>query len=334
MTQPDIQSILDRGALPDDGPYSVMETHISWVLLSHQYAYKIKKPVQFSFLDFSTLDKRKHFCEEEVRLNSRLSPDLYLGTEPVADSPEGPVVEGDGTVIDYAVKMKRLHSSKRMDKVLEHGGGTDEHVQKLAHQIADFHEAAEVVYPKLEESQMIAVFNDLGNIRPIIQTRLGNFSANIIDRCLSCGDQFLHRHMDLMQRRMDKGLYRNCHGDLHSRNIFLYPDPVIFDCIDFNPSLRNIDLLNEIAFFVMDLEFHHRKDLASTFLETYLKRIPLIEDEEDGRLFTFYKLYRANVRAKVNGYEAMQSHDERIIQRHVHVAEQYLKLVGDYLAVL
>lgn len=334
MTQPDIQSILDRGAFPDLGPFSVMETHISWVLLSNTYAYKIKKPVQFSFLNFSTLEQRKYYCEEEVRLNSRLSPDLYLGTVPVSLGEEGPVIEGAGKVIDYAVKMHRLHSSKRMDKVLEQGGASDAHMITLADQVAQFHQKASVVHPPLQEAGMIEVFNDLANIRPIIKQRLGHFSANIIERCLSCGDQYIHRHLPLMKRREEKGWYRNGHGDLHSRNIFLYDTPVIFDCIEFNPSFRHIDLLNEIAFFVMDLEYHHRKDLAATFLDQYLGTLPIIADDEDGRLFTFYKLYRANVRAKVNGYEAMQSKDEHIIQRHVKVAENYLKLIGDYLAVL
>lgn len=335
MTEHQIQSLILEGTFPDEEcNVELMETHASWVLLTPNYAFKIKKPVRFSFLDFSTLAQRKFYCEEELRLNQRTASKLYIRVVEIREDGQIHVDRSSGELLDYAVMMNRLETDKRMDNLLKKKLVTGKDLERLADTMVAFHQAIEVVHPELDEQELIDTFNDLESIRDVIRDVKGTEYTEIIDRTLDAGDSFLHRHLERMNERVEAGFFRNCHGDLHSGNIFLYKEPIIFDCIEFNPAFRHIDLLDEVAFFVMDLDFHQYRHLTDTFLNHYFAQLPLLEKPEDEQLFTFYKLYRANVRAKISGLKAIQSEEPDRIDHYLDKAVRYLQLMPGYLAGL
>jgi aminoglycoside phosphotransferase family enzyme len=268
----------------------LIETHISWLLLNDRFVYKIKKPLKFSFLDFSTFEKRKYYCEEEVRLNRRLSPEIYLGVVPVVEKDGEFAFEGVGRVIDHAVKMKRLPQERRMDILLDQGEVTQEHVVRIAHTVADFHQRIEVIDDKRFGSWQIVKrqIDDLANHRDTIEEACG--LGDVVDLIVERSDAFIEKNKEMFEERQKEGAIRDCQGDLHSANIFIVDDkPIIFDCIEFNEDFRFIDVASEIAFMYMDLEAmqndsrdredssrdleaHGREDLAKLFVEEYLNK--------------------------------------------------------------
>jgi aminoglycoside phosphotransferase family enzyme len=288
----------------------MVETHISWVLLAGAYAYKIKKPVKFSFLDFSTLEKRELFCEEEVRLNRRLAPDVYLGVVRICRKGRGLAI-GEGPAVDYAVKMKRLDQAHMMDRLLDEGKIDAGHITKLASIIADFHGRIESVQgyntPDMIDSQIA----DLLNFRSAIEDACG--MGNEVDIILGRSGRFIEKNEDLLRERMRDGRVKDCHGDLHSGNIFVPGrDIVIIDCIEFNRDFRCVDVASEVAFMAMDLDAHGREDLSAIFVKEYLARTG------DGglmKVLDFYKCYRANVRAKIAAIEWSQAKNKESRER-------------------
>jgi aminoglycoside phosphotransferase family enzyme len=310
---------------------TLIETHISWVILTKNYAFKIKKPLKYSFLDFSTIIKRKFYCEQEVKLNRRLT-DIYLGIVPILSNSEIFDIDGNnGTVIDYAVMMKRMQSSKRMDLLLRKNVVKGSQMKILAEDVASFHSQCQPINTRFNLQEMMNKYNDLNIIKDWAKCKFEDKIASIIDRAIELSDNFLNRHEDLLRTRIVQGYYREGHGDLHSRNIFLYKKPIIFDCIEFDKSSRQIDVLNELAFFCMDLEAFNHPELAKLFLTEYLKLMPCMEGEEEERLFTYYKAYRANVRAKVNGLRAIQSKDDIYSRQCTEEVRKYLILLAFYL---
>ncbi|MCB0397571.1 MAG: AAA family ATPase [Flavobacteriales bacterium] len=309
------------GSLPD--VLERKETHVSIVLITPSFTYKLKKPVTFSFLDFSTKEKRKFFCEEEVRLNRRLCNDVYLGVSEVAQ---------DGKTVDYAVKMRTLKRELEMVKWMKEGRVTEDQVTSIARKIARFHREAEVIAEPPSESQLLQRFL---NLQEPVSKAGGLLDEESLDRVESSFEQvrsFLENHDQLIRDRYHCGWVRDVHGDMHSGNIFLYEDPVIFDCIEFNPAFRQIDVLNEVAFFCMDMEAYGRDDLSSAFLKTYLEYIPAMLPEAEA-LFLYFKSYRANVRAKVNLLQAIQQREEN---PETALADffKYLGLMETYLSKL
>lgn len=310
----------------------VETTHISWVILASKYAFKIKKPVKLSFLDFSTLELRKEYCERELLLNSRLSG-IYLEVAPVRLVDGVWIVGGDeGDVHDYCVVMKRMATGKRMDNRLRAGEVTRSMIQKLAEVIAGFHNNAARIDTPFEVTVLGQTFNDIDSVKPFVVQKMGRDYGDIIDKSIAASDTFLHRHAVRLKQRSDLGFRRDLHGDLHSGNIFLYKKPVVFDCIEFNDQYRQIDVLYETAFLCMDLEAFGRRDLAEHFLTVYQKYFPCFQTMEDELLFVYFKSLRANIRAKVHAVaaEQAQTDDQLVVNRKK--AERYMKMLAQYVS--
>ena len=308
----------------------VEETHISWVILTQKYAFKIKKPLKLSFLDFSTLRKRKTFCHKELQLNRRFSP-IYLNVSPIyTHNNSWTIGDGPGKVVEYTVVMKRLNLTKRMDKLLDEKKVRRNHILSLAKLIATFHSESEVTRISFSLSKARAEFDDIRSILPILKKYLGSQYATIIKKSIDWSNEFLAIHATRIKKRIDDGFYRDVHGDLHSGNIFLYKRPILFDCIEFNDSYRHIDIIHEIAFLCMDLEAYKQRSLANLFLKEYQRRTGCFQSLEDKHLFTYYKCFKANVRAKVHALNADQNHDDESRQLHIAALRTYLRLIKKY----
>ncbi len=304
----------------------LMVTHISWVLLGKEFVYKIKRPAKFSFLDFTTLERRKLFCEEEVRLNKRLSPDVYLDVVPVTLVKNGTVaLGGGGRTIDYAVKMRKLPNERRMDVLLEQGKVDVSHISKIAGMIADFHKRIDVIKDKGYSSADVvkSQIDDLGNFRSAIEEACGMGAE--VDSVLRRSDDFIKKNRTLFARRQAEGRIKDCHGDLHSANIFILEDGgiVIFDCIEFSKDFRYVDVASEIAFMAMDLDAFGKEGLSELFVEEYLSKT---EDPDLRTMLRIYKCYRANVRAKIAAidYSGTKSEDaKQRIRKYMALAQKY-----------
>lgn len=285
----------------------VCQTHISAVFLAGEFAYKVKKPVKLSFLDFSTLDLRRHFCDEEVRLNRRLAPDVYLEVVPVTRAGDVVAFEGAGETIDWAVKMRRLPESATLEqRVLRNEIGTAD-VVRLAARLAHFHQVA-------TRSEHIASFGRFDvvarNIREnfaVSEPMVGRtISAAVRERLVALTEQSLHELQPLIEARAARGVTCDTHGDLHLDHVYLFPgkpapaDLVVVDCIEFNERFRYTDPVADMAFLAMDLEFHGRRDLSSAFAQGYFDAAA---DDEGRGLLPLYLSYRAAVRGKVDGLQ-------------------------------
>lgn len=307
------------------------ETNISWVILTEKVALKIKKDIKLSFLDYSTLALRKHFCEKELELNRRFSH-IYLSVLPIImKDGQFSITEEEGQIVEYAVCMKRLQSSKRMDAMLVQGKVSDRGIDLLARQLASFHQKAEIIQTSFEIHQAKKIFNDLNTVQEIVYHELGNDRTRLVDELIIFSDHFLNRHSDRFQQRIDAGMIRDCHGDLHCGNIFMYRIPIIFDCIEFNDSFRHIDVLYEVAFLCMDLEFFGRKDLSDRLLMTYLHKFPCLAMGEDQRILLYYKVLRANIKAKVNLLNSRSEVDPDKRQKELAKGRKYLDLAFSYV---
>jgi aminoglycoside phosphotransferase family enzyme/predicted kinase len=285
----------------------VRHTHISVVFLAGPFAYKVKKPVNLGFLDFSTLERRRHFCEEEVRLNRRLAAEVYLGVVPVSLTALGLKIEGPGEAVEWAVKMKRLPEEATLQQGLQHGQLGAGLMKALACKVASFHAGAgsgahisafgrfEVVARNAREN--------FDQVAPQVGTTL---STVVFQRLLALTADALARLRPLIDSRAERGVPRDTHGDLHLDHVYLFPertpagDLVIIDCIEFNERFRFADPVSDMAFLAMDLAFHGRRDLARAFAEEYFRASV---DEEGRALLPFYVAYRAAVRGKVEGFE-------------------------------
>jgi uncharacterized protein len=281
------------------------ETHISWILLTGQYVYKIKKPVLFTFVDFSTLRKRHWFCEEEVRLNRRLAPQLYLGVVPVTGSPSNPQMEGKGSPIEFAVKMKQFLPDHEFSKLLPAGKIDASLVSHLADCIGHFH-------TRIEQAQVSSSYGMPDVVWQSIEECFGEIPLGILPLPLQQSVQQIKdwtrkewvRRKPVLEQRKSSRFIRECHGDLHLGNIALSKGQVcVFDALEFEPCLRWIDVISEAAFLVMDLESKDRVDLAYVFLNRYLE---VTGDYGGMAVFRLYEVYRALVRAKVAGLRVAQ----------------------------
>ena len=335
MTKEQINKLILEGEFPENtGRSSLVETHISWVLLGNKFTYKIKRPIQYSFLDFSTVEKRKYYCEREVELNKRLTNDIYLSTVPVREKQGRFYIGGDdGVIIDWAVKMHTLDSSRQMDVLLLKNKVTHNNIKKLAEKITAFHKNATIIHQK-DFMDVEKQFNDLQTESDYLTAHLGEDSNTIISHAIAVSTAFMEKHKKLLASRLEAGFFRDCHGDLHSRNIFLSATPQPFDCIEFNDAFRQIDVLNEIAFFCMDLDSFGRQDLSDLFIEQYNKIFPVMNTTEDKLLFIYYKSYRSNIRAKVNSLRARSSKDELEKTIALKDSGKYLQLMNGYISTL
>ncbi|MDD5754362.1 MAG: AAA family ATPase [Methylococcales bacterium] len=294
-----IQSLQNPSAYPHSvSAIELIETHISWVLLTGQFVYKIKKPVQFDFLDFSTLEKRRFYCEEELRLNRRFAPELYLQVVPITGTLGNAKINGDGEVMEYAVKMRQFSADQLLSEMANQGRLDVEIIDQLADLIADFHYHANVDISDSYYGTVIETHRwfsgNFVHIRPYIQD---DKFLQQLTQLENWGEQELLKNTPLMQQRKQQGFIRECHGDLHLGNITLFENRVTpFDGIDFNPALRWIDVMSDIAFIVMDLQYRNLGSFSYRFLIRYLSRNG---DYSGLSLLRYYLVYRALVRTKV-----------------------------------
>ncbi len=308
----------------------LVETHISWVLLTEDKAYKIKKPVKFSFLDFSDIKVRKEMCEMELQLNQRLS-DIYENVIAIESYDKGITLsESPEKIIDFAVVMRRMPDEDRMDLRLEQGEVKQEEMIRLSKKLAVFHRESLVVKNLDDPAFVEKRFRDVMQVRAWVVKYFSERHAELLDRSMTYHEDFIQDNYSIFDARAREGFKRDVHGDLHTQNIFLSENIEIFDCIEFNPQYREIDVISEVAFLVMDLESYHRYDLAKSFLESYLAESNSIRSKQDWNLFHYYKMYRANVKIKVLGLRAMNDPDLRNNWLMTRV-ENYLRLMSEYL---
>ncbi len=308
----------------------LVTTYISVVFLTGKYAYKLKLPVKFSHLDFSTLEKRKHFCEEEFRLNKEISPEMYIGVVPITEQNGEVRVNGSGRTIDYAVKMVQMPQEKLMSRLLAAGKINRQIIEKVAEKAAELHSTAEA-------SEKISAY---GSFESIKQNWEENFEQVNADVGLVISEEdyslingyvygFMEENKELFEKRVKEGRIRHCHGDLQSGNIFIVEEKIyLFDRIEFNLRIACCDVASEVAFFAMDLDFFKREDLSKIFVDMY---VAITNDSEIRKLLSFYKCYRAYVRGKVNCFkhrEKQVNEEER--EMAVENARNYFKLAAVY----
>lgn len=270
----------------------LVETHISWVILTGDFAYKVKKPVELGFLDFRELERRRFFCREEVRLNRFWAPGMYLDVAPIALQDGKPVVGGASEAVEYAVHMRQFDQSMRLDHQLESARLCAEDMLELAEEIAARHREAKAVPPSnglllATKRLMWDNFDDL----------IGEVAAAVLSGLHRWTKETLDSREAKLRERCEKSFYRECHGDLHLGNIVRLPEGMrAFDCVEFSEELRQIDIVADYGFLVMDLAARGRPDLAYMFLNRYLE----ISGDYDGvTLLPLYVVYRCLVRAKV-----------------------------------
>jgi aminoglycoside phosphotransferase family enzyme/predicted kinase len=290
-----IRALLKRECFPHPvSSIEVFETHISWVIATGPFAYKIKKAVNLGFLDFSTLRRRKFFCEEELRLNQQWAPELYLAVVPVCGSHDRPSVAGEGVAIEYAVKMVQFPQSAQLDKQLNAGLLHEKDLYDLAETVAGYHGKARIIeYADERESVKKVKVPMLDNFAPVAKA----IDMDLLTRVQKWTSTSLYELKPNLVQRRKNGFVRECHGDLHLANLVRLSRGIVpFDCVEFSADLRNIDVLSDIAFLVMDLVAGARQDLAYAFLNRYLE---CTGDYDGMRVFGLYFVYHCMIRAKV-----------------------------------
>lgn len=327
-----ISYLLKHRAFPDTAARpQLIETHISWVILTDRYVFKIKKPVRYEFLDFTQLDQRKYFCEEEVRLNSRFSKGIYLGVLPIRNINSGWELGGkQGKIVEYAVCMKRLKGQYHMPHMLKQNRVNPQHMEDLASQLVEFHRYARIV-PNQDTKTHLK--SDFAGLLSFISS-FDRTEQDIIKKASLSLDSFIAKHPSLFHWRVKQGWIRDCHGDLHAGNIFLQHPPIVFDCIEFNTDFREIDILNDLAFLCMELDFAGKNDLADVFIQAYLTHFPVMHSPQEEELFLYYKMYRANVRAKVHLLNYLEEKENGHGQYAFLKAQKYIALMDTYLEEL
>ncbi len=310
----------------------LVQTHISFVFLTNNFAYKVKKAVDLGFLDFTTLEKRRFFCEKELELNRRLCQDMYLEVVPINRS-NIIKIKGEGETVEYAVKMKKMLQERMMNQLLGEKKVNKKLVDKIAKIIANFHSKAE----------MNRRISEFGSLKIIETNWKENFeqTREFVDKTLPTEyfrlireriSNFMKRNASFFQKRIAKGRIRDCHGDIHSGNIFVTERIYIFDAIEFNERFRYSDVASDVAFLAMDLDNKERRDLSNFFVERYVE---YSGDQDLMKLLSFYKCYRAYVRGKVTSFKLndpnVGSEEKRTAAKE---AKAYFKLASTYAKTL
>jgi len=311
------------------GQIELIQTHISFVFLTRNFVYKVKKAVHLGFLDFTTLERRRFFCEKELELNRRLCRDMYLEVVPINRS-NVIKIKGEGETIEYAVKMKKMPQEKMMNKLLEENKVENTLIDRIAKIIAEFHS-------KAETNRRISEFGSLVTIETNWRENFEQ-TQQFIGKTISAKDfnliregigNFMKRNASLFEKRVAEGRVRDCHGDIHSGNIFVTDKIYIFDAIEFNERFRYSDTASDVAFLAMDLDFKERTSLSDFFIKSYVQ---YSGDGEMMRLLPFYKCYRAYVRGKVISFKLKDpnvSSEEK--SAAVKEAKAYFKLASTYI---
>jgi uncharacterized protein len=314
------------------GQIDLVQTHISYVFLTEKLVYKVKKAVNFGFLNFETLEKRKYYCEKELQLNKRLCGDMYIEVVSI-NKAEKIKVSGQGEIIEYALKMKKMPQERIMTRLLEQNKVDEKLIKEIAKIIAEFHSSAETN----------GIISQFGSLKIIKINWDENFEQTLgaIDKTISKEDfelirknieLFSNKNSDLFAKRIMEGKVRDCHGDIHSGNIFVTDRVYIFDAIEFNERFRYSDVASDIAFLAMDLDFKNRKDLSNFLVNKYIE---YASDQELSKLIPFYKCYRAYVRGKVVGFR-LDDPNVGIEEKKATTeeAQAYFKLAASYAKIL
>ena len=327
-----INDLQDPLSLPDPTLHvTLVQTHISMVFMGEDYVYKIKKPVDFGFLDFSSPKKRYRYCEQEVRLNQRLSDGVYLGVLPVTVFEERYRIGGNpDDAVDWAVRMKRIPETCLMRSLYERGQLRDSHLDATARLLARFHREAERS-PAIDEFgtwQRFKINTDenFTQTEAFVGQTLGR---NAFERIRDWTDAFYRDNGPLFDRRVEQGRIRDCHGDLHMEHICFLEPVAAIDCIEFNERFRYSDTLADIAFLLMDLEYRGGVDVANRLWEIYAG---LAGETGMERLLSFYKVYRAYVRGKVIGFQLQDPNiDAEAKEEALKTARRYFALALSYV---
>jgi aminoglycoside phosphotransferase family enzyme/predicted kinase len=314
----------------ETGSIRLVETHSAWVVLTGQYVYKIKKPVNFGFLDFSTLEKRRFYCGEEVRLNRRFAPDIYLDVVTISGTPARPQPGGNGEVLDYAVRMRQFPDDGLLSQLAARHALDATHIDQLIQTVSSFHQDAPSAPPEDSFGDPAHTHHwireNFQHIQPLLTTA---DRPDTVEQLRQWSEDEYARLTGLLQARKDAGAIRECHGDLHLGNITLIDGRVTpFDCIEFNPALRWIDVFSEVAFLLMDLDDRGQPQFASRFLNGYLQDTG---DYDGLGMLRYYLVYRAMVRAKVAVLRRQQlEKDSGDYEQATRECRQYVSLAQGY----
>jgi len=329
-----VEALLKPDAYDEDpgDQIELIQTHISFVFLTRDFVYKVKKAVDLGFLDFTTLEKRRFFCEKELELNRRLCGDMYLEVVPINRS-DFIRIKGEGEPVEYAVKMKRMPQDKMMTKLLEEKKVNSKLIDRIAKIVAEFHSKAETS-ARISEFGSRAIIEtnwkeNFDQTREFVGKTTSMENFNFIRERI---DGFMKRNVPLFEKRMADSRVRDCHGDIHSGNIFVTDGIYIFDAIEFNERFRYSDVASDIAFLAMDLDFKERTDLSNFLIERYVRHS---KDQELTKLLPFYKCYRAYVRGKVISFKLKDtSVGDKEKRAAMKEAEAYFKLASTYAEIL
>ncbi|MCL6436797.1 MAG: AAA family ATPase [Leptolyngbyaceae cyanobacterium HOT.MB2.61] len=324
MTQPEFYSH------PVTEPIQLIQTHVSYVLLTGEFAYKVKKPVNFGFLDFLTLEKRKHFCEEELRLNQRGAAELYLEVLPITQEGNRLRLGGKGEAVEYVVKMRQFPAGTLFSDLFDQGKLTGELLERLAQVLAQFHASAVT-------NDYIRSFGQVSKIRLAIDENYeqtekyigGPQTQQQFDETRAYTNRLFAEQVDLFNQRIENNWIRECHGDVHLRNIALWNDKILlFDCIEFNEPFRFVDVMFDIAYIVMDLDARDRRDLSNLFLNAYLEQMG---DWEGLQVLPLYLSRQSYVRAKVTSFLLDDPSIPASVKQECTVtASRYYRLAWEY----
>jgi aminoglycoside phosphotransferase family enzyme/predicted kinase len=329
-----VESLLRPEAYPDPVSHvELVETYISYLFLTGRYVYKVKKPVDYGFLDFTTLDQRRCYCHQEVKLNRRLSPEVYLGVVEIREQDGQYAIDGPGPTVEYAVKMLQLPRQRAMNALLREGKVSEDDIRRLAAKIADFHRRAETSPEITRQGGLEVVRQNVEENFSQTEKFVGTcLSSDAFDDLAAYSRAFLEVKEGLLRRRAREGCIRDCHGDLHTAQIFLENGISIIDCIEFNDRFRCSDVAEDIAFLAMDLDYYGRPDLSQLLMDTYVQ-----ESGDSGvlDLLGFFKCYRAHVRGKVTSFRlddpALFAAEKR---ETLASAQAYFQLARSYTQVL
>jgi hypothetical protein len=329
---PLVQAMLDPSFYPHHPPQvDLVQTHISYLFLCGDLVYKVKKPVDFGFLDFTTLEQRGFFCQQEVRLNKRFSPDVYLGVVPISLVGDSFRLGDETAVVEYAVKMRRINEEHMLYRLLQAGRAGPEMMRRIGRQLA----SAYAAIPSDEKARAFGGLDVIAtNVKENFEQTRHYIGGPVTKEAFASIERwslsFMHAQRTLFEQRVAQGRIKDCHGDLHLQHICVEGEHIyIFDCIEFNERFRFGDVASDVAFLAMDLDFNGYPDLAKVFVDAYATATA---DLTLSKVLPFYKVYRAYVRAKVTSFLLDDSAlDEKAKEELLRQAKQYYDLTYHYV---
>jgi len=328
---PFLQKALLNPEIYPDHPRTIkfIETHISLLFLTGNHVYKLKKPVDFGFLDFTSLEKRKYFCEQEVKLNRRLSPDIYLGVVRITKEGNKIFLDGRGELVEYAVKMKQIPEEFLMDKLLEKKQVTSRMIEAVSEKLVKFYFTAEIndLIKSFAKPERVKQDTD-ENFEQTEKYIDVTIPREVYEEVKNRTNEYFRTRENIFQERIATDRIRDCHGDLRLEHIFWGEELSIFDCIEFNERFRYTDIAADIGFLAMDLDYHGRQDLSGHLIRAFIGESG---DHELMEVLDFYKCYRAYVRGKVESFRLDDFHiPEEEKKEALKRAQKYFNLAHRY----